>query len=134
MTQYMTNPVILLGHHPDKVLGQVIEYNLSTAGLEITAELSNDIENTFHNIAEKNLRGFSIGFICKAANYREDGNRDIREITELDLIEISVVSTPANPSSLFTLAKSLRLLFAEAEQKEATDEATATMTNMDDRP
>jgi len=125
MTQYMMNPVILLGHNPDKVLGKVIEYNIGNDGLEITAELSNDIDNTFHNIAEKNLRGFSIGFICKAANYREDGNRDIREITELDLIEISVVSTPANPSSLFTLAKSLRLLFAEAEQKEAEDIAAA---------
>lgn len=125
MSQYMTNPVILLGHNPDKVLGKVIEYNLSNEGLEITAELSNDIDNTFHNIMEKNLRGFSIGFICKAANYREDGNRDIREITELDLVEISVVSTPANPSSLFTLAKSLRLLFAEAEQKEAEDIAAA---------
>lgn len=56
MTQYMMNPVILLGHSPDKVLGKVIEYNLSNDGLEITAELSNDIDNTFHNIMEKNLR------------------------------------------------------------------------------
>lgn len=134
MKQYMANPVVLLGHNPDKVLGKVIEYNLTGDGLEIVAELSNDIDNTFHNIMEKNLRGFSIGFICKAANYREEGNRDIREITDLDLIEISVVSTPANPSSLFTLAKSLRLLFAESEQKEAVDEATATMTLHDDRP
>jgi HK97 family phage prohead protease len=119
MTQYMANPVVLLGHSADKVLGKVIEYNLSNAGLEITAELSNDIENTFHNIMEKNLRGFSIGFICKSYNLREENNREIREITELDLVEISVVSTPANPSSLFTLAKSLRLLFSEAEEKES---------------
>ena len=27
MSQYMKNPVVLLGHNSDKVLGQVIEYN-----------------------------------------------------------------------------------------------------------
>ena len=52
MSQYMANPVVLLGHNPDKVLGEVIEYNLSADGLEILAELSNDIDNTFHNIME----------------------------------------------------------------------------------
>lgn len=122
MTQYMTNPVVLLGHNSDKVLGQVIEYNLSAAGLEITAELSNDIDNTFQNVMDKNLRGFSIGFICKSYNLSETNDREIRTITELDLIEISVVSTPANPSSLFTLAKSLKNLFSEMDKKEAEGE------------
>jgi hypothetical protein len=74
------------------------------------------------------LRGFSIGFICKSWNIREEDNRCIREITELDLIEISVVSTPANPTSLFTMAKSLKNFFMEVkslEMKEAgaTEEA-----------
>lgn len=119
MVKYMTNPVVLLGHNPDKVLGQVIEYNLSAQGLEVTAELNNDIENTFHNIMEKNLRGFSIGYRCLAANYKEEGNREIREITELDLVEISVVSTPANPGSLFTMAKSFKLALGEMELKKS---------------
>lgn len=122
MVKYMTNPVVLLGHNPDKVLGQVVEYNLSAQGLEVTAELNNDIENTFHNIMEKNLRGFSIGYRCLAANYKEEGNREIREITELDLVEISVVSTPANPGSLFTMAKSFKLALGEMELKKLEDE------------
>jgi len=122
MVKYMTNPVVLLGHNPDKVLGQVVEYNLSAQGLEVTAELNNDIENTFHNIMEKNLRGFSIGYRCLAANYKEEGNREIREITELDLVEISVVSTPANPGSLFTMAKSFKLALGEMELKKSEGE------------
>ena len=47
MTTYMANPVVLLGHNPDNVLGKVIEYNLSNAGLEVTVELTNNINNTF---------------------------------------------------------------------------------------
>ena len=125
MKTYMANPVVLLGHDQSKVLGKVIEYDLSNKGLEVTVELSNDIDNCFHNIQEKNLRGFSIGYITKSATYREENNREIREITELDLIEISVVATPANPSSLFTLTKSIRLLFADSELKTAEEEATA---------
>jgi HK97 family phage prohead protease len=119
MTKYMANPVVLLGHDPNKVLGQVVEYTLSAQGLEVTAELNNDIDNTFHNIMEKNLRGFSIGYRCLAANYKEEGNREIREIMELDLVEISVVSTPANPGSLFTMAKSFKLALGEMELKKS---------------
>lgn len=122
MTLYMMNPVVLLGHDSNKVLGKVVEYNLSNEGLEVTAELSNDIDNTFHNIMEKNLRGFSIGFICKGYNVVDKDDRQIREITSLDLVEISVVSTPANASSLFTLAKSLKLVFAEYEKKSSEEE------------
>jgi HK97 family phage prohead protease len=115
----MANPVVLLGHDPNKVLGQVVEYTLSAQGLEVTAELNNDIDNTFHNVMEKNLRGFSIGYRCLAANYKEEGNREIREIMELDLVEISVVSTPANPGSLFTMAKSFKLALGEMELKKS---------------
>lgn len=121
MDGYMKNPVVLLGHNPDKVLGQVTEYKLDNKGLEVTAVLTNDIENTFKNITDKNLRGFSIGFICKSWGYRDEGSKQIREIKELDLIEISVVSTPANPSSLFSLSKSIRYLMDEEEKKQAEE-------------
>lgn len=117
MTLYMKNPVVLLGHDANKVLGRVIEYNLTDKGLEVTAELTNDIDATFKNIMDKNLRGFSIGFICKGYNVIDKDDRSIREITSLDLVEISVVSTPANASALFTMAKSFRLVLDEMESK-----------------
>lgn len=122
MESYMKNPVVLLGHNSDKPLWIVTEYTISPQGLEVTAELTNDIENTFKNIQDGILRGFSIGFICKNWAEKVENDRYIREITELDLVEISVVSTPANPSSLFTLAKSLKNFFSEIEKKSAEDE------------
>lgn len=133
MEGYMKNPVVLLGHDSSKVLGQVTEYKLDKKGLEVTARLTNDIDNTFKNIADKNLRGFSIGFICKAWGYKTEGEKTIREITELDLIETSVVSTPANASALFTLSKSIRLFMDQEEKKsadaeEGQEETTTTDT------
>lgn len=118
---YMKNPVVLLGHDANKVIGQVVDYSIDGKGLEVTAVLTNDIDNCFKNIVDKNLRGFSIGFICKAWGYKDEGSKQIREITALDLIEISVVSTPANPSALFTLSKSIRLLMDKEEQKTAEE-------------
>ena len=98
MMEYMRNPVVLFSHYPDKVLGRVIDYDLDATGLQITAELSNDVENTFHNITQGNIRGFSIGFLVKQCTYTEsEKGKQIRTITNLDLVEISVVSTPANP-------------------------------------
>lgn len=120
MVGYMKNPVVLLQHNAEKPIGQVISYQILSTGLEVTAEISNDIENTFQLIQDKILRGFSIGFIAKSWNMTETNGREIREITDVDLIEISVVSTPANPGSLFTLAKSVREFFL-TKDKEAKD-------------
>jgi HK97 family phage prohead protease len=132
MVGYMKNPVVLLQHNAEKPIGQVISYQILSTGLEVTAEISNDIENTFQLIQDKILRGFSIGFIAKSWNMTETNGREIREITDVDLIEISVVSTPANPGSLFTLAKSVREFFLtkdkEAKDVEIIDETPSEVT------
>jgi HK97 family phage prohead protease len=123
MVTYMKNPVVLLGHDSDKPIGTVIEYNLSNNGLEVTAEIVNDTDGVLEKIQNKTLRGFSIGWICKNCIFREENNRSIREITSLDLVEISVVATPANPSTLFTLAKSLKKFFdKKAIEKKSEDD------------
>jgi HK97 family phage prohead protease len=119
MATYMKNPVVLLGHDSNKPIGLVTEYNLTINGLEVTCEITNNEENCFEKIQNKTLRGFSIGWICNSCVFRDDGTRTIREVTALDLIEISVVATPANPNTLFTLAKSLKKMFAELKEVEA---------------
>jgi len=47
--------------------------------------------------------GLSIGYRVKGSNDREDG---IRELTKLDLYEISIVTVPANRAAVVTGAKS----------------------------
>ena len=126
MATYMKNPVVLLGHDSDKPIGTVTEYNLSTSGLEVTVEVVNNIDDCMEKIQNKTLRGFSIGWRCLDCIYKEEGNKYIREVTKLDLAEISVVAVPANPSTLFTLSKSLKKMFDE--RKEMGEEETTKET------
>jgi hypothetical protein len=102
-----------------------MEYSLDEKGLDIMAEIRNDIDNVFERIENKTLRGFSIGWRCISCEYREEENRMIRVVTELELKEISLVTVPANPQTLFTLSKSLKKMFAEMETKEAEAIETA---------
>ena len=115
MATYMLNPIVLLQHDSCKPIGKVTAYQITADGLEVEAEISNDVDNCMKLITDKILRGFSIGFMVKKWEYQtnttEETMQEIRVITELDLVEISVVSTPANPGSIFTLSKSIREFF-----------------------
>lgn len=113
---YMNNPVILLQHNSDKPIWKTIDYKISWKGLNITVELTNDIDNVFKNIQDWILKGFSIWFIPKKWEYKMNWDKEVREITEIDLIEVSVVSTPANATSLFTLSKSIKSFFEEIKE------------------
>ena len=136
MSTYMKNPVVLLGHDSDKPIGTVTEYSLSTSGLEVTVEVVNNIDDCMEKIQNKTLRGFSIGWRCLDCIYKEEGNKYIREVTKLDLAEISVVAVPANPSTLFTLSKSLKKMFDERKEMEveATTETETVETPEEETP
>lgn len=86
-----------------------------------------DIDGCMKKIEDGVLGAFSIGFITQAYQYEDEAghilyksdeglmagyswddlytDKVVRVITKLDLVEISVVSTPANPYALFQVAK-----------------------------
>lgn len=109
--EYMKNPVILLQHDWNKPIWKATDYKLNFKGLEVIVELSNNIDNVFENIQTWILKGFSIWYIPTKWEFIEEEGKEIRKITWLDLIEISVVSTPANKESLFTMSKSIKSFF-----------------------
>ena len=115
---YMNNPVILLQHNSDKPIWKTVDYKNNKNWLNITVEITNDIDNVFKNIQDWILKWFSIWFIPKKWEYKMVWDMEVREITELDLIEVSVVSTPANPTSLFSLSKSIKSFFEEIKEDE----------------
>ncbi len=124
---FMKNPVMLLQHDDNKVIGKFTETNVKSNGLEVTGDVMYDIDDCMKKIEDGVLGAFSIGFICKAYQYEDaqghiiytsmDGmsagyswddlwaDGTIRVITEVDLVEVSVVATPANPYALFQTAK-----------------------------
>lgn len=114
MEVYMANPVIKFQHGRDqkigdKPIGKTIEWRIVPDGLWVKVEilpagLSVDVDEVWSMIEFEALRAFSIGFRAKQINF--DGDYPV--IQELELMEISVVTIPANRESLFSMAKSFQ--------------------------
>lgn len=119
-------PAILRGHNPDYVAGKMVMEGsdapvISEKGLFIAADID-DAESADDAMAGR-LRTFSIGYIPIKSDFQmrptgridaETGQelfQEARILKELDLVEVSLVSTPANPNALFTVTKSLKKMF-----------------------
>ncbi len=144
MDEYMKNPVLLLQHDSDKPVGVVTDYAIRKSALEISAEVRHDTDAVMQKIRAGTIKAFSVGFKMLALSVRyldKDGKertadewqaerslesttpyviRRIREITDLKLYEISVVSMPANPEALFSLKKSLKDTLDAVEKSETS--------------
>ena len=128
LEMYMKNPVVLRSHNPDQPIGMVTSAVITEKGLKIKADIMD--ESTQEEIMDGRMRALSIGYIPLATelqhedgtpfNFETDSIWDsslIRVVKSLDLVEISVVSTPANGNALFTVAKSLKSYFSTVAAK-----------------
>ena len=114
LSVYKQNPVILLQHKMDKPIGKATDLMVDEKGLRIEAEISEDLDGAKSAIKNGVLKWFSIGYKVKEWEEKSNEEGQYWEIKELELLEISVVSVPANP---FTLIKSLDSCF-EQETKD----------------
>ncbi len=100
-----TTPLMLLNHEafqmPIGVWKSLVE---DDSGLLVEGDLIETATGRDAYVAMKAgaITGLSIGFMCKA--YEIDGNN--RTITEADLLEVSVVTFPANERARVTSVKS----------------------------
>ena len=104
---FRRNPVLLYQHKHDCPIGKVNKITVDKKGIFVEAAVSTAAENN-HGIQtlikDGALKSFSVGFKVKDGNYnRED---DSMYITDVELLEISVVSVPCNQDSLFSVRKS----------------------------
>lgn len=108
MDIYMKSPVVLRDHDRSLVIGKTIDYQVVADGLFVTIEImkgTEDADEAWAQIEFGALNAFSIGFIPK--NIDLSGEYPV--INDLELLEISVVSIPANRESLFSIAKAFEL-------------------------
>lgn len=125
---YMKNPVILYQHNADRPVGLATATKISGKGFWIRASIKE--ADTKEKVLNGLMRAFSIGYIpLESALEHEDGTafnaeKDsywdatlVRVIKKLDLVEISIVSTPANGNALFSVAKSVKRVFADLATK-----------------
>lgn len=97
---YLKNPVLLENHNWDKVAGVVLQAEITDKGLYVRAKISDTRQDLKTMIREGCLRTFSIGYNELDADY--DDSTKTKYIKELELLEISVVSVPANTEAMFT--------------------------------
>lgn len=132
-TNYRKNPIVLFQHNPHRPIGKATMMSIDSKGLYIEAIIHD--EEIEPKIKAGILKAFSIGYIPTKLEFEdEDGNqldpnmeddrRRIwldpsikRVIKELDLVENSIVSVPANPDALFTLEKSVKNFFDKEAAK-----------------
>lgn len=104
LDNYLKNPIVLYLHKPDEPIGQVTEYTVDNNGLHVVAEISKLAGKVYDLIKGGILKAFSVGFRVKDADYNQE--TDIFIIKDLEMYELSVVSVPANASSIFSIRKS----------------------------
>ena len=114
---------MLFGHHPDKPVGAWTEATITAEGLEVRGRLLvgqvQRADETRALVQAGAMRGLSIGFSTKAATPRP-GARG-RTITDLELVEISLVTVPSHPGARVRTAKSglVAIQIAEAINRAA---------------
>lgn len=101
---YQKNPILLAFHDHSRPIGTATKISVDKTGLEIVGKISKAAGDVYELIKEGILKAFSVGFIVKDADY--DSKADVFVIKDLELLEISVVSVPANQDSIFSLSKS----------------------------
>lgn len=120
---YMKNPTLLRSHDSDQAAGTVTMAQVTEKGLWIEAEVID--EEMKAEVLDGRRRALSIGYIpletemkiqrddgsLREFNWEEDSYWDpkvVRVIKRVDLVEISLVTTPANGHALFTVEKSVK--------------------------
>lgn len=117
---YLKNPVLLANHDWNDPCGRVLEAKITENGLWIKARISDTRPDIKTLIREGCLSTFSIGYNELVADF--DESTKTKYIKELELLEISVVTVPANTEAMFTQAT------AKTENEaSSTDKAKSTV-------
>lgn len=102
------NPILLYMHDRSKPIGKVVSYEKRTDGLWVKAFISNAAEK-LHGvltlIKDGVLKAFSVGF--RIHDYFVD-KAGVLVYKDIELLEVSVVSIPANQEAIFEFVKSLK--------------------------
>jgi len=104
----MKLPVLLWQHNTNEPIGAVVEAREDDRGLFFVASMPK--EDTFvtgrviPQLKAKSINGVSIGYFVKDSDILENG---VREIKEIELLEISLVTFPMNTLATVTDVKSV---------------------------
>lgn len=104
LKNFKANPIVLFQHDHTQPIGKVTDIENTPNGLFVRALISPSAGKTYNLIKEGILKTFSASFISK--DYDFDKTKDAFVIKDAELLEVSVVSVPANADTLFSVRKS----------------------------
>jgi len=102
-------PKMLWQHRMDMPIGRWDEYAEDSRGLHMRGTLAINAPSArekYELVKAGALDGLSIGF--RAINPHREGN--VRVLTEIDLVEVSLVTMPADEAALLSSVKSVRTI------------------------
>ncbi len=100
LSSYMKNPVVVWNHDWDKPVGRVTEITKDSKGIYVKAEVHKlqGQESKFEAVLKGLVRSFSIGFVGSDYNFLPG---DVVELTNAELVEVSIAPVQSNPEALF---------------------------------
>lgn len=104
-----TLPLMLWMHKPDQVAGAWVSMKEDARGLYVKGVLADtQLGNEARTLlGMKAMRGLSIGFRTRDADWVDDEERGVyRIVKDVDLVEVSLVSMAANPLAEVSAVKS----------------------------
>ena len=104
LSNFEKNPIILFNHDYNRPIGRAKYCDVTQNGLELEAKISKSAGDIVELIKDGVLGAFSVGFKVKDADYNKE--TDGFFIKSAELLEVSVVSIPANQTATFSVAKS----------------------------
>ena len=99
-------PKMFYGHSPGRVIGKWLSMEEDSYGLRAVGELTpghRDADDVYASMRHQAVDGLSIGFLDMDSEERDDGGRLLKDV---ELIEVSVVSMPAEKLATITSVKS----------------------------
>ena len=104
--QEKNGEVVILNQHDTREPIGLGKLEDSAEGLKIFGELNLDVrvaQEAYSNLRKGILKGLSIGYMVRADEY--DRQAQIRKLTDIDLMEVSLVTFQACPGALVTAVK-----------------------------
>lgn len=112
VSSFLKNPILCFNHDWSQGIGKVEELSIDENGGKVKARIATGTalsDEVWNLITQGVYNAFSFAFIIKDStpvNPKEPYSGRI--ITDLDLLEVSVVTIPANASASFSIAKGLK--------------------------
>ena len=94
----------VLSFHPEEYFDK--ETGKTYKGIYVNTYVSKGAQDTWEKVLDGTLTGFSIGGNIVQSGYEPGDKEDRRVIKEYELMELSLVDTPANPlANIFSIQK-----------------------------